>query len=241
MKMYFHIENKDFSHYLKLTANGKVYYFCDDLTVNVDDREILDIDIEFIRVDDYLKIEKNIFLRVLLTLVKCIFSPLLFFIDNNDGIRMDNGYDSFNPFTLKKSFSVAVPDEKVVNIKYIDSKYNKVTKKYSYPIIELKGDGVIDKTEEMKFSDDILKNEWKVYHIPAYIVIMIVILLLNILNFSIFAKVIGEIPLYQLSENIGAIIGMSFCSFVLVGLFIVWIIIVVKSHKLQREVISKNM
>ena len=34
-----YLENKEFVDYLKLTTNGKTYYFCDDLTVEFDDCE----------------------------------------------------------------------------------------------------------------------------------------------------------------------------------------------------------
>ena len=107
--------------------------------------------------------------------------------------------------------------------------------------MELKVDGVIDKNEETTFSSAILKQEWSTYHTPAFTVIMIVILLLNVLNLSIFAKVIREIPVCSTSENIGGIIGMSFCSLVMIALFVEYIVIIVKAYRLQKEVISKNI
>ncbi len=242
MKTHFHIENKEFVDYLKLTTNGKTHYFCDDLTIEFDDCENLDVDIEYVRAEDYFKIKsKNLFLKLLLTIVKWIFSPLIYFIDNDDGIRLDKGYKSFNPFTLKKSFSIVSPNEKTINIHYIESKYDRITKKYSPPSIELKVDGVIDKIEETTFSSAIFKQEWNTYHTPAFTVIMILILLLNILNFSIFAKVIREIPVCSTSENIGGIIGMSFCSLVMIALFVAYIVVIVKAYRLQKEVISKNI
>ena len=70
---------------------------------------------------------------------------------------------------------------------------------------------------------------------------MVVIVLLNWLNFSIFTKVIREIPLYPMSENIGGIIGMSFCSLVMVALLVAYIVVIVKSHKLYKKVLKVNM
>lgn len=103
IKTYFHIENKDFSDYLKLTTNNKTYYFCDDLTVELDGCENLNIDIEYIKAEDYFKIKsQNVFLKLLLIIVKWIFSPLMFFVDNDDGIRLDKGYKSFNLFDIHK-------------------------------------------------------------------------------------------------------------------------------------------
>ncbi len=242
MKTNFHIENKEFVDYLKLTTNGKTYYFCDDLTVEFDDCENLDVDIEYLRAENYFKIKsQNLFHKLFLTIVKWIFSPLMYFIDNDDGIGLDKGYKSFTPFMHKKSFSIVSPAEKTVNIHYIESKYNRITKKYSPPLMELKGDYVIDKIEETRFLSATLKQEWNKYHIPAFTVIMVVILLLNWLNFSIFAKVIREIPLYPMSENIGGIVGMSFCSIVMIALFIAYIVVIAKAYRLQKEVISKNI
>ena len=156
MKTHFHIENKEFVDYLKLTTNGKTHYFCDDLTIEFDDRENLDVDIEYVRAEDYFKIKsKNPFLKLLLSIVKWIFSPLIYFVDNDDGIRLDKGYKSFNPFTHKKSFSIISPNEKTINIHYIESKYDRTTRKYSQSSMELKVDGVIDKNEETTFSSAI--------------------------------------------------------------------------------------
>ncbi len=242
MKTYFHIENKEFVDYLKLTANDKTYYFCDDLTIEFDDCEKLDIVLEFIRAEDYYKIKsKNLFLKLLINILKWILSPLMFFIDNDDGIRIDKGFKTFNPFKFKKSFYINSPDEKKVNINYIESKYDKSTKKYTAPLIEIQADGVIYKTEEIKFSDTTLKQEWNTYHLPAFTIILIIILLLNLLNFSLFAQVIREILLYPISENVGGIIGMSFCSLIMIAMFVAYIVVIVKSYRLQKEVINKNI
>jgi len=70
---------------------------------------------------------------------------------------------------------------------------------------------------------------------------MVVIALLNLLNFSIFAKVIREIPLYAMSENLGGIIGMSFCSLVMVALLVAYIVVIIKSRRLYKEVLKVNI
>lgn len=41
-------------------------------------------------------------MKLLLIIVKWIFSPLMFFVDNDDGIRLDKGYKSFNLFDIHK-------------------------------------------------------------------------------------------------------------------------------------------
>ena len=241
MKTHFHIENKDFTDYLKVTIQEKEYYFCDDLTIEYDDCDTLNVDIELIKAEEYLKIKiKNSFLRLLLNIVKWILAPLLYFIDNEDGIGLDKGYHSFNPFTIKHSISINSPDEKIIGITYIESGYNKATKKFTLPTLKYQENTIIN-TDQITFSPLSLKREWNTYHIPAFTVIMVVILLLNWLNFSIFVKVIREIPLYPMSENIGGLIGMSFCSLVMVALLVAYIVVIVKSHRLYKEVSKVNI
>lgn len=63
---------------------------------------------------------------------------------------------------------------------------------------------------------------------------------INLLIFLIFTKVIREMPQCPMSENIGAIVGISFCSIIMIALLVAYIVIIVKAHRLQKEVISKN-
>lgn len=241
MKTHFRIENKEFTEYLKITTQDREYYFCDDLTIEYDDCDTLNVDIELIKAGEYLKIKaKNSFLRLLLNIVRWILAPLLYFIDNEDGIGLNKGYHSFNPFTIKQSISINSPDEKTINITYTESTYNKTTKKFTPPTLKYQESTIIN-AEQIAFSPLALKREWNTYHIPAFIIIMVLILLLNWLNFSIFTKVIREIPLYPMSKNIGGIIGMSFCSLVMVALLVAYIVVIAKSHKLYKEVLKVNM
>lgn len=240
MKTHFHIENKEFVDYLKLTTNGKTHYFGDDLTIEYDDCDTLNVDIELIKAEEYLKIKsKNRFIRLLLNILKWILSPLLFFIDHEDGSGLDKGYHSFNPFTIKQSISIYSPDEKIINITYIESVYNKTIKQFSPPTLKYQENTTIN-TEQIAFSSLALKREWNTYHIPAFTVIMVVIALLHWVTFSIFAKVIKEIPVCSTFENIGGIIGMSFCSLVMIALFVAYIVVIIKSHRLYKEVLKIN-
>ena len=241
MKVYFRVENTEFVDYLKLTANGKSYYFCDELTVEVDDYEILDVEIELVRAEDYMKLKsQNPFIRLLQNIAGWIISPFVFFADNDGGIHLDNGYKTFSPFTYKKSFSITPQNGEVVYVNYTKAEYDEVTKKYTKPSLQIKGDGVIDKNEESSFASTILKQEWNIYHIPAFSVLMLIVLLLNVLSFSLFAKVIREIPIYSMCENIGGIIGVSLSSLFMVALLVAYIVIIVKAYRVQKEVIDAN-
>ncbi len=240
MKTHFHIENTDFTDYLKVTVQERAYYFCDDLTIEYDECDTLHVDIELVKAEEYLKIKvKNPFLRMLLNMLKWLLAVLLYVIDSENGIGLDKGYHSFSPFTINQSISIDSPDEKMINITYIKSAYTKTTKTFTPPILKYQENATIH-TEQIAFSPLSLKKEWNTYHIPAFTVIMIVIALLNWLCFAIFAKVIREMPLYPMSENLGSIIGMSFCSLVTIALLVAYMVVIVKSNKLYKEVSKAN-
>ena len=237
----FQVDCKDFAEHIKITANNKVYYFNDDLTIEYDDCDVLDVDVELVSTEEYLKnTVKNPLLRFLLNILEWIISPLLFFADNDGGIRFSNCYKSINPFSINETFSIESPDKKTVNFTYAPPQFDKMTKIYTPPALKPQQEIAL-KTEKTTFSPHTLKREWNIYHIPAFTVIIVVILLLNWLNFLIFTKVIREIPLYPMSENIGGIIGMSFCSLVMIALLVAYIVVFVKSSKLYKQVVKENM
>ncbi len=237
MKTSFHIANKEFAGYLKISANRNEYYFCDDVIIEYEDCKQLEFEIEFVSTEKYLKYKaQNPFLRFLINLAKYILSPLIYFIDNEDSIGLDKGYHSFSPFMLKKTFSVTEPSGKTVALEYVESKYDKITNVFSQPDIVVQNDSVSVISDNIRYSENILKQEWNTYHIPAFTVIMIFILLLNLLNISIFSKVVREIPL-----DIGGVIGMSFCSLVMTALLIACIVVIIKAYRLFKKINQINL
>lgn len=208
------------------------------MTIEQDDCESLDIDIAFISAEEYFKLKnKNIILKLLIGMVKWIVSVFVFFADNDGGIRLDKGYGSFNTFTLRKSFSVYHPAEKAIGIKYTEPRYNKATKEFLPPALEINGYGIVLKGEKALFSAEAFKQEWKGYHIPAFTVLLTLILLLNWFVFWILAKVIVG---YPASNGIGVVIGVSLCSLVMVALLAAYINIAVKAYRLHKRVIEAN-
>ncbi len=242
MKTSFHIVNKKFYDYLKITINDKEYYFSDDITIEYDNCNQLNAEIEFVRTEDYFRYKiKNPFIRFLINIVLFIISVFNFLFDNGDGIGLHKGFFSFDPFVMKKSFSINDPSEKVLNIEYIRPKYNKTSKSYSKPNLNIQNEFVACNNESICYSEDVLKKEWKLYHIPVFSVIMIIILLLNVLIISGFVKVISEVPLCSMSENFVSVIGISFCSLVIIALLVAYIIIIVKSYNLCKIVNKNNL
>ena len=179
-------------------------------------------------------------MKLLLLILKLIIFPLNFFVDNDESIRLYRGYETFNPYTIKKSFSISNPNEKTVNLIFTEAAYNGITKKFTPSDILIQCDGLEIKSEEIRFSETILKHEWNEYHITGFALLMLLVSLLNMLDFVIFVKVIGDIASSTVSENVFGILGMLFCSFVLMGLFVVCIVIIVKAYRLKKEVISIN-
>ena len=240
-KTHFHIENKEFADYIKLSTQEKEYYFCDDLTIEYADCDRLAVDIEWMKAEDYQKIKvRNPLLRLLLSLVKCFFAVLLYFIDNEDGIGLDKGYSSFNPFTVKQSITINSPDEKTIHIRCLAPVYNKMTKKYGPPTVKLMQEDVGMHTETVRFSAASLKQEWITYHVPAFSVIMILLLLLNWLGLAMLVRVISEKALYPTLWAFGGIIGASFCSLVMIALLVTYIIVIARAYRLYKTVVTVN-
>lgn len=238
MRTYFHIGNKRFVDYLKVTVNGKTYYFSDDLTVEYDACESLEVDFELIKANDYFNAKtKNPIMKWLVQILRFVFSPLLFFIDNEDGIGFHKGYYSFSPFIHKQTVLINSPNERTINVGFTDTRFNKTTKKFSMPIIKIKEEDVTVKSEETSFSEKILKQEWNIYHIPAYIVLIIFVLLINAVDFLVCGKAIFK---DFVSLDFGLVLGMIFCSTVTIGLFVLIIVCIVKSRRYYKEVVEIN-
>ena len=241
MKTHFHITDEDFADYVKLTAQGETHYFQKDLTLELEDRDALNADIEWIKTEEYVKESgKPIFLRLLLTIAKWIIGPLVFFIDSYCGIRLDSGYPTFNPYRVKQSVSISDPKEKTVHITLTDPKYNKHTKKYSPPALSYSQADVAVLKEDIAFSEAELKRDWNVYHVSAFTVIIAIILLLNAINCAVAVGGHQREPLLPVSENIGRILGIALCSAVMLAILIAFIVTIVKACKLKKEVARIN-
>ncbi len=241
MKTHFHITDEEFADYVKLTVQGKTHYFQTDLTLECEARDTLSADIEWIKTEEYVKISgKSKFLRLLLAVAKWIIGPLVFFVDNDNGIRLDSGYPSFNPYRVKQSVSISDPNEKTVHITLTDPKYNKHTKKYSPPALSYSQADVAVLKEDIAFSEAELKRDWNGYHVPAFTVIMAIILLLNAINYAVAVRSHQREPLLPVSENIGRILGIALCSAVMLAILIAFVVIIVKACKLKKEVARIN-
>ena len=74
------MESEDFADYLKLTANGNTYYFQNNLTVEFDDYENFNADIELLRAEDYFKMKsRNPFFETITAYFETDYIPFEFF------------------------------------------------------------------------------------------------------------------------------------------------------------------
>ena len=117
MKTHFCIENEDFSHYFKLTVDGKEYYFSDKLTVEHAHTNGLSFRLEFVHAQDYFQQQvRNPLLRFVINLLKWILFAVVYFVDNHNGIGLHKGYHGFEPFRVENTFSLESPDGKTVSV-----------------------------------------------------------------------------------------------------------------------------
>ena len=243
MKTHFHIKNKDDIDYLKLSIGDKIYYLNNDITIEHDDCESLDLEIEYIHPEDYIKIKiKNKFLRFLvwlpLSILGWILSVLIFVMDNQGGMRHHRAYKNFNPFTYKKSFYITSPSEKTININYIAPRYDKTTNVYSLPSIELVSEGIVNRDEKAVFSGSLLKRDWRTYYIPFFTTAMAFLALFIVLSLSAFKT--DNLFASSTTENFWLTIGFYFVLLLLACLFVATLIIAIKSLRMRKEVIDKN-
>ena len=164
-----------------------------------------------------------------------LFSPIIFFVDNNNGIGIHNFFYDAKPFDLKKTFKI-MPTDNVV-LKFISPKYEKTTKQFSTPNIDIIGAETTDEELRYEYNKVSFKNDFRLYHYPAYTVLFAVILALTVL------MSVGLVSQFSPFDLFG-VIGMSFCCMVMLALLIVMICLFVSTHRLFRQVdyeLSKDL
>ena len=246
MKVSFHIADKEFPDYLQITACGKSQCFNDKIILENDSCNNLSIEIERISTNKFV-IEKikNPFLRFLvfipIVIAEFLISALVFFIDadNYFGINADAVFSKFCPFKIKKTFYIAAPDNKDIGIQITDSTYNKSSKVYSLPDICLDDESAICAASDITYSEKILKQQFCLYTVPAFCILWIVTMLLNILSVVIFTKIIREFPLNNISFNIGATVGAAFCCLIVSALFIAVTVIFIRLYQTCKKITEK--
>ena len=236
MKVSFTLGNEEFEDTLAVSVNGKTK----DLTTqdkqvsfDVTNTDKIEVHVEYKRND--IQQIKNPIGRFFAYLFFFLLSPIIFFDDNDNGIGIHKFFYDAKPFDVKKTFKI-VPTENIV-LKFISPKYDKTTRRFSVPDIEIIGMETTDVTICSEYNQTSFKKEFRLYHYPAYTILFAIILALTVLmSVCLFAQ-FSPFDLF-------GVIGMSFCCVVMLALLIVFICLFVSTNRLFRQIdryLSKDL
>ena len=232
MRLTFTLGNEEFEDTLAVSVNGKTK----DLTTNdkqvsfdVPNTDKIEVHVEYKRND--IQQIKNPIGRFFAYLFFFLLSPIIFFADNDNGIGIHKFFYDAKPFDMKKIFKI-VPTENVV-LKFISSKYDKTTKRFLNPDIEVVGEEMTDEVLCSEYNQASFKKEFRLYHYPAYALLFAIILALTALMTAILFNQFSPF-------NLAGVVGMALCCFVMLVLLIVFICIFVSTHRLFRQ-IDRNL
>ena len=236
MRLTFTLGNKEFEDTLAVSVNGKTK----DLTTkdkqvsfDVSNTDKIEVHVEYKRND--IQQIKNPIGRFFAYLFFFLLSPIIFFADNDNGIGIHKFFYDAKPFDLKKTFKIA-PTENIV-LKFIPPKYDKATRQFSDPDIEVVGEKTTDEVLYSEYNQASFKKEFRLYHYPAYALLFTIIFALTVLMTSTLINQFSPFDLF-------GVIGMSFCCAVMLALLIVFICLFVSTHRLFRQIdyiLSKDL
>lgn len=237
MILNFQLSNKEFEDTLSVCVNGETK----DLTAqdkqisfDVSDTSENSVQVDYIRND--MQQIKNPIGKFFAYLFCFLLSPIIFFADNDHGIGIHKFFYDAKPFDLKKTFKIA-PAGNTITIKYIPPKYEKVTRLFFAPDIEVIGAETTDEVLFSEYNQVSLKKEFRLYHYPAYTVLFAIIFALTVLMTVCLVN-------QFLPFHLAGVIGILFCYLVVLVLLIVFICLFVSTHRLFQEVdcnLSKNL
>ena len=236
MKVSFTLGNEEFEDTLAVSVNGKTK----DLTTqdkqvsfDVTNTDKIEVHVEYKRND--IQQIKNPIGRFFAYLFFFLLSPIIFFADNDNGIGIHKFFYAAKPFDLKKTFKIA-PTENIV-LKFISPKYDKTTRRFSNPDIEVVGEEMTDEVLCSEYNKASFKKEFRLYHYPAYAILFAIILALTVLMAVALINQFSPFDLF-------GIIGISFCCVVMLALLIVFICLFVSTHRLFLQIdryLSKDL
>lgn len=238
MKVSFQLNNKNFEDILAVSINGETKELTEEsklIGFEATDSSEISVQVEHIQKGERVKI-KNPILRWLLVI---LLSPLLLFIltinflaDNDNGISIHKFFYGENPFSIKKTFRTT-PNAESIELTFIKPKYDKQTEKYSNPDILIRNAAVLDEMEEIYYDRKAMKKAFFLYHCPAYTVLFLIILALNVLM-----AVCMKNQLVAEQSDLIAVIGIGICLAIVLALLIVFICVFATTCRLYKQVDS---
>ena len=236
MTVSFTLANKEFEDSLAIYVNRETKELtaqAKQVSFDVHDIDNAIVQVEYKRND--IQQIKNPIGRFFAYLFFFLLSPIIFFADNDNGIGIHKFFYDAKPFDLKKTFKI-IPTNNVV-LKFISPKYDKTTKQFSAPDLDIIGAETIDEALHYEYNNVSFKKEFRLYHYPAYALLFTIIFALTVL---MTATLINQFSPFDLF----GVIGMSFCCAVMLALLIVFICLFVSTHRLFRLIdcnLSKDL
>lgn len=236
MTLSFTLANKEFEDTLAVSVNGETKELTTQgrqTSFDIHNTDKIEVQVEYKRND--IQQIKNPIGRFFAYLFFFLLSPIIFFDDNDNGIGIHKFFYDAKPFDVKKTFKIA-PTENIV-LKFIPPKYDKATRQFSDPDIEVVGEKTIDEVLYSEYNQVSFKKEFRLYHYPAYALLFTIIFALTVLMTSTLINQFSPFDLF-------GVIGMSFCCVVMLALLIVSICVFVSTHRLFRQIdynLSKNL
>lgn len=235
MTLAFQLKNKEFQDVLAVSVNGETKELteeCRHIDFEVIDANGADVQVEHIQKGEIKKI-KNPIVRGLLVI---LLSPLILLIltinflsDNDNGISIHNFFYGENPFVMKKSFKISTLNVEPIMLEFVRPQYDKQKRSFSNPNILIHNAVVIDDTQEISYDRKAVKQDFWIYHYPAYTVLFILIIAINVL---MTICLINQFSPFDLA----GVVGMSFCCLVTLALLVAFICIFVSTHQLLNQV-----
>ncbi|MBO5778430.1 MAG: hypothetical protein J6R82_02565 [Clostridia bacterium] len=172
-------------------------------------------------------------LMVLLSPLIGLILAVIYFADNDGGIKLHQFFTSADPFVVKKTFRIKSADNTAILVAYTKPKYSKEDHSYSVPDILLSHATaeIVDTSFIYTYDRKSFRHDFALYHYPAYTVIFLVILALNLLMaVCLYNQIVAE-PI----EYFG-VIAMGFCCAAMLALLVAFIYILVATLRLYRKV-----
>ncbi len=238
MKLTLKLDNieKEFEDSLAVSVNGETKELTaqgQQVSFDVPNTDKIEVQVEYKRND--IQQIKNPIGRFFAYLFFFLLSPIIFFADNDNGIGIHKFFYDAKPFDLKKTFKIA-PTEHII-LKFISPKYNKTTRCFSNPDIEVVGEKTTEEVLCSEYNQASFKKEFRLYHYPAYALLFAMILALTVLMTS---TLINQFSPF----NIAGVVGMALCCFIMLALLMVFICLFVSTHRLFRQIdryLSKDL
>ena len=231
MRLTFKLANKEFEDTLTVSINGETKETKEltprnsQIFFDVPDTDKIKVQVEYKRND--IQQIRNPVGRFFAYLFFFLLSPIIFFADNDNGIGIHKFFYSAKPFDLKKVFEI-VPTEIVV-LKFIPPKYDKATRHFSNPDMEVIGEETTNVTLLAEYNPVSFKREFRLYHYPAYAFLFVICLALTVLMTIVLINQFSPFDLF-------GVIGISLCFVVVLALLVAIICLFVSTHRLFRQI-----